>query len=103
MGDLHVVVIHDIGQVICWVTIRLQQNGIIINTIHRLEKLLLTILVLSCRPKNEIFELRIIVCFQPDNMCFSLCRPFFCLFGRYVNALAIVSERKAGLVALSGK
>jgi hypothetical protein len=63
----------------------------------------LTILVLTRCPKNEIFEFRVLVCFQPDNMCFSLCRPFFCFIGRYVNALAIVSERKAGFVALPGK
>jgi hypothetical protein len=103
MSDLHVVVIHDIGQVICWITVGLQQNGIVINTIHCLEELLLTILVLPCRPKHEIFEFRVLVCFQPDNMCFSLCRPFFRFFSRYVNALAIVSERKTGLIALSGK
>ena len=103
MSYLHVVVIHDIGQVICWITIGLQQNGIVINTVHRLEELLLTVLVLPCRSKYEIFEFWVLVRFQPDNMCFSLCHPFFYVFGRYVNALAIVSELKAGFVALSGK
>jgi hypothetical protein len=81
MSDLHVVVIHDIGQVIRWIAIGLQQNGVIVNTIHCLEKLLLTILILPCRPNYEIIEFRVLVRFQPDNMRFSLCRSFFCFFG----------------------
>ena len=103
MSDLHVVVIHHIGQVVCRITIGLQQNRVIINMIHFLDQLLLAVLILTGRPKNEILEFRVLVGFQPDHMCFPLCRPFFCFFGRYVDALAIVTERKTSLVALSGK
>jgi hypothetical protein len=103
MRNFHVVVIDDIGQVICWIPIRLQENGVIIYTIDLLPLLLPAIQVLPRGAKHNVVKRRVPISFQPNNMCFAVGGPFFCLLARFVDTLAIVSEGKAGLVALSGK
>lgn len=57
VGDLHEMVIHDIGQMVGRVSVGLEQNGIIINTFNKIQ--LVRRAVLPCLAVHQVLEDRI--------------------------------------------
>lgn len=95
-------VINHIGQMICWMSIRLQQDRVIIYTVYQVQ-LAIVGLVLSSLPIDEIIEHRVSFHLQPDHMCLALGCSVCRLLGGDIGAFSVVSRGQSCLAAVARK
>lgn len=100
MRDFHAMVIDHIRQVVRWMTIRLQQDRVIINTIDQVQ-LASVGLVLARFPVDEIVEHGVSLYLQTNHMCLALGCAVGRLFGGDVGAFSVVSRGQSCLAAVA--
>lgn len=101
MGDLHEMIIHHVRQMIGRVSVGLDQNGIVIDTLDQIQ--LVRRAVLARLAVHQIVEHRVSFHLQSNDMRFTLGRPLFRLLRRDLPAFPIVTGRQSSLAAMSGE
>lgn len=100
MCDLHAMVIHHIRQMICRMSIRLQQNRVIVNSINQVQ-LTAVRSVLPRLAVDKIVEHGISLHLQPDHVSFALGCSIRGLLRGDVPALSIVSRCQPSLASVA--
>jgi hypothetical protein len=76
MGNLHAMVIYHVRQVVRGVSIRLNENRIVVYTVDKIQ-LFVAGLVLAGFTIDQIIEHRVTLHLQSDDMCLSIGRSIF--------------------------
>lgn len=100
MCDLHAMVIHHIRQMICRVSIRLQQNRIIVNSINQIQ-LAAVGPTLSRLPIDQVVEHGVSLHLQPDHVSLALGCSIRGLLRGDVSALPIISRCQPRLASVA--
>lgn len=70
MSNLHAVVIYHVGQMVCGMAVRFDENGVIIYTVDEVQFLIA--FVLANFPIDQISELVVFIQLQANDMCLPL-------------------------------
>lgn len=92
MSNLHVVVVHYVRQVVGRMTVRLQEDRIIVDAIDKLQ-LLFASSILARLAVDQILEHRVLVGLEPDHVWLSLGCPLGGFFCGDVKAGSVVAQR----------
>ena len=101
MGDLHAMIIYHVRQMVGWVSVGLDQDGIIVHPLDKIQ--LVWRAVLARLAVHQVIEHRVSLHLQPDDMRFALGRPLFGLVRGDLAAFSIVTCRQTSLAAMSGE
>jgi hypothetical protein len=99
MGDLHAMIVHHICQMVRRVSVRFEQDGVIVDSLNEVQ--LTARAVLPGLAIDQVIEHGVALYFQAHNMRFALCGSILGFFGGDVCTLSVVTRRETGLTAMS--
>lgn len=102
MGNLHAMIIHHVSQMVRWVTVRLQQNRIIIDSVNQVQFAVVGP-ILTRLAVHQIIEHGVSLHLQSNRMRLALGGSVLRLLRRDISAFSIVSWRKPRLTAVAGE
>jgi hypothetical protein len=100
MSNFHLVIVHDIGEMIRRMAVGFQQYRVVIDAVNEIQSSLSSRSILPRRPIDQIVKRRISIRLQSDNMSLPLRSSVLGFFREDVNAMSVISRRKACFVAV---
>jgi hypothetical protein len=84
-------------------SVRFEKNRVFVNAVYEVHRLLSPSPILACLAIYKVTEHRVSIGFQTNNVRLATRSSLFCLVRSDISTFAIVSKRKAGLVAMARK